>query len=186
MTASGNPALSYQWRRNGVAISGATSSSYVLDPTLPPPTTVRSIPSWCPTSPATPSANATLTVNVAPSITTQPASITVNAPNSATFTVVATGTAPLSYQWRRNGSNIGGATSASYVLNPTAGTDSGAQFSVVVTNAAGSVTTANATLTVNVAPSITTQPASVTVTAPTAAGFSVVVAVTRRSLPMAS
>ncbi len=177
VTASGNPALSYQWRRNGVAISGATSSSYVLDPTSAASdngaqysVVVSNIAG------NVTSANATLTVNVAPGITTQPASITVNAPNSATFTVVATGTAPLSYQWRRNGSNISGATSASYVLNPTAGTDSGAQFSVVVTNAAGSVTSANATLTVNVAPSITTQPASVTVTAPTAAGFSVVAA----------
>ena len=177
VTASGTAPLSFQWRRNGAAISGATSSSYVLDPTSAASdngaqysVVVSNIAGNIT------SATATLTVNVAPGITTQPASITVNAPNSATFTVVASGTAPLSYQWRRNGSNISGATSASYVLNPTAGTDSGAQFSVVVTNAADSVTSANATLTVNVAPSITTQPANVTVTAPTAAGFSVVAA----------
>ena len=53
---------------------------------------------------------------------------------AASFSVVATGTAPLSYQWRRNGTNISGATNASYVLNPTALSDNGAQFSVVVTN----------------------------------------------------
>ena len=69
------------------------------------------------------SAAATLTVNgapVPPSITTPPANLTVTAPASASFSVVATGTAPLSYQWRRDGAPIGGANSASYVLNPTA------------------------------------------------------------------
>jgi hypothetical protein len=71
---------------------------------------------------------------VPPSITTQPASLTVTAPGSAHFSVVATGDAPLSYQWRRNGSAISGATSASYTLDPTALSDSGAQFDVVVSN----------------------------------------------------
>src|SRR4029453_6211410 len=52
------------------------------------------------------------------------------------------------YQWRRNGVAISGATSSSYVLDPTALSDSGAQFTVVVSNAAGTVTSAVATLTV--------------------------------------
>jgi hypothetical protein len=97
------------------------------------------------------SAGAILTVNpppVAPSITTQPASVTVTMPAAATFSVVASGTAPLSYQWRRNGVDIGGATGTSYVVNPTAMSDSGATFDVVVTNAAGTVTSSVATLTV--------------------------------------
>ena len=59
-------------------------------------------------------------VPVPPSITTQPASLTVTEPGAANFSVVATGDAPLSYQWRRNGVNISGATGASYALNPTA------------------------------------------------------------------
>ena len=175
VTASGTTPLSYQWRRNGVAISGAISSSYVLNPTSAATdngaqysVVVSNIAG------NVTSTSATLTVNVMPSITTQPVSTTVTAPNQATFTVVAAGTAPLSYQWRRNGANISGATNASYVLNPTAGTDNGAVFSVVVTNVAGSVTSANATLTVNVVPGITTQPANVTVTVPGAASFSVV------------
>ena len=62
--------------------------------------------------------------------------------------MVASGTAPLSYQWRRGGVDIAGATSASYVLNPTAVSDNGASFDVVVTNSAGSVTSSAATLTV--------------------------------------
>ncbi len=88
---------------------------------------------------------------VAPSISVQPANVTVTQPNSATFSVTASGTAPLSYQWRRNGVAISGAISSSYVLNPTsAAADNGAQYSVVVSNIAGNVTSTNATLTVNV------------------------------------
>ena len=53
-----------------------------------------------------------LVTAVAPTITTPPANVTVTAPNPASFSVVASGTAPLSYQWRRNGTPIGGATGA--------------------------------------------------------------------------
>src|SRR4029077_1132612 len=113
---------------------------------------------------------ATLTVNaaaVAPSITTQPASQTVTAGQSAFFSVAATGTAPLSYQWNRNGTAISGATSSSYTTPATTSSDNGAQFIVAVSNTAGSVTSNAAALTVNaaaVAPSITAQPASQTST----------------------
>jgi hypothetical protein len=93
-----------------------------------------------------------LTVNAAPvgpSITTQPVSQTVTAGQSASFTVAATGTAPLSYQWRKNGTAITGATSSSYTTPAATSSDNGTQFTVVVTNSAGSVTSAAATLTVN-------------------------------------
>ncbi len=151
-----------------------TSSSYTLDPTaLGDSGALFSVVVTNGAGTVT-SASATLTVNIAPGITTQPASVTVTAPASATFTVVTSGTAPFTYQWRRNGVVIGGATGASYILNPTAGSDSGATFDVVVSNAAGSVTSTTATLTVNVAPAITTQPANLTVTAPASATFSVV------------
>ena len=174
VVATGDAPLSYQWRRNGVDIVGATSSSYTLDPTALEDSGAHfSVVVSNAVGTAT-SASVTLTVNVTPSITTPPASVTVVAPASATFTVVAAGTAPFTYQWRRNGVAIGGATSASYVLNPTAAADSGATFDVVVSNAAGTVTSAAATLTVNVPPSITTSPANLTVTSPAAATFSVV------------
>src|SRR5713101_7641188 len=80
-----------------------------------------------------------------------------------TFSVAASGTAPLSYQWRKNGTAISGATSASYTTPATTTADNAAQFTVVVSNTAGSVTSNDATLNVNAAvvpPSITTQPAS--------------------------
>src|SRR5207249_148618 len=115
-------------------------------------------------------------VNSPPTITTQPASRTVTAGQTASFSVTATGTAPLSYQWQRGGVPISGATLASYTTPSTTSGDNGAQFTVVVSNTAGSVTSSAATLTVNpapVAPTITSQPVSRTVTAGQTATFSV-------------
>src|SRR6266700_2327574 len=114
-------------------------------------------------------------VAVAPTVTTPPASQTVTAGQTATFAVVAAGTAPLSYQWQKNGVNIAGATTASYTTPATTSSDNGAQFTAAVSNTAGSVGSNAATLTVNaapVAPSITTQPTSQTVTAGQATSFS--------------
>src|SRR5882724_3700186 len=87
---------------------------------------------------------------VAPSITTQPKNQTVIAGQTATFSVVASGTAPLSYQWRQNGSNIPGATSSSYTTPATTSGDNGSTFQVVVTNSVSSATSSTATLTVNI------------------------------------
>ena len=85
---------------------------------------------------------------VAPVITTQPASQTVSVGQSATFSVAETGSAPLSYQWMKNGAAISGATSSSYKTSATAAADSGSQFSVVLANSAGSATSSAALLTV--------------------------------------
>jgi hypothetical protein len=155
VVAAGTAPLSYQWQKNGVAISGATSSSY----TTPATTTSDSGSTFAVvvsnTAGTVTSTAATLTVNpapVSPTITTQPASQTVTAGQTATFTVVASGTAPLSYQWRKNGVAISGATSSSYTTPATATSDSGSTFSVVVSNTAGTVTSSAATLTVNPAP----------------------------------
>jgi glucose/arabinose dehydrogenase len=84
----------------------------------------------------------------APVISTHPADQTVTEGQRATFSVVATGTPPLSYQWQRNGTDIAGATAASYTTPPTAPADNGAQFRVRVSNSAGSVLSNPATLTV--------------------------------------
>ncbi len=113
---------------------------------------------------------------VAPAISLQPASVTVTAGQSATFSVAATGTAPLSYQWQNaaTGANIAGATSASYTIASTTSADSGNTYRVVVSNVAGKVTSNAATLTVNGLPVITTQPADQTVIVGQTATFSVV------------
>lgn len=86
---------------------------------------------------------------IAPSVTTPPASCTVISGQTATFTVAATGTAPLTYQWRKNGTAITGATLSSYATPATTASDNGAQFTVVVGNSAGSATSMAAVLTVN-------------------------------------
>jgi hypothetical protein len=97
----------------------------------------------------------------APSITTQPANQSVTLGQPATFTVVAAGTAPLQYQWRKNTANIPAATSATYTTPATTAADNGAMFDVAVSNSVGSVTSSAATLTVNSsAPGGTPSPAS--------------------------
>ena len=83
----------------------------------------------------------------APVITNQPQSQTIAQGNPVTFSVTATGTNPLSYQWRKNTVNINGATNTSYTIASVAPADAG-NYSVVVTNTAGNTTSNNATLTV--------------------------------------
>ena len=100
---------------------------------------------------------------VAPTITTAPVNQTVTAGQTASFTVVAAGTAPLSYQWQKNGANIAGATAASYTTAVTTTADSGSTFRAVVTNTAGTVTSAAATLTVNAAPAAGIQVSSTSI-----------------------
>lgn len=79
-----------------------------------------------------------------PTISAQPANLTVNSGQSATFTVTATGAT--SYQWQNNGTTIAGATSASYTVASATSANNGGSYSVVVSNAGGSVTSAAATL----------------------------------------
>ena len=152
VVASGTAPLSYQWNKNGTAVSGATSSSYTTPATTSSDNGAQLTVVVTNTAGSATSSAATLTVNaapVAPSITTQPASQTVTTGQGATFTVTAAGTAPLSYQWRKNGAAISGATLSSYSTPATTNADNGAQFTVVVTNTAGSVTSSPATLTVS-------------------------------------
>jgi len=85
---------------------------------------------------------------VAPSITTQPASDTLEDGDNLIVSVVATGTAPLSYQWKKDGTNIPGATSAMYAKANVASGDAGS-YTCVVTNQKGSVTSTAATITVS-------------------------------------
>lgn len=181
VTATGSAPLSYQWRRNGADIAGATGASYTLAAAALADSGAVFTVRLSNAGGEVVSADATLTVTpvaVAPAITTQPADQGVNAGQSASFTVVATGTAPLAYQWRRNGAGIAGAIAASYTTPATADADNGARFSVVVSNAATpAAVSSEATLSVSplpIAPAITTQPASASVNVGASATFSVV------------
>jgi acid phosphatase len=166
VVAAGTAPLAYQWQKNGVNVSGATAASYTTAATTTADsgTTFRVVVSN--TAGTVTSAAATLTVTAAvvtPSITTQPANQTVTAGQTATFSVVSTGTAPLSYQWNKNGTAIAGATSSSYTTPATTSSDNGSSFVVVVSNSAGKVTSSAATLTVNAAaPTVSFSPTSLT------------------------
>jgi hypothetical protein len=113
---------------------------------------------------------------VAPTITAQPQSMSVPASLPARFAVAAEGTAPLSYQWRKNGVEIAGATSFDYTIGATTPSDSGSSYSVLVRNAVAAVTSNAAVLTVTAAPSIpviASGPASASVSVGQTASFSV-------------
>jgi hypothetical protein len=86
---------------------------------------------------------------LSPAITTQPTAQSVMVGQTATFSVVASGTAPLTYQWQKGTTAIAGATSASCTTPPTTLADSLSKFRVVVSNSAGSATSNQAVLTVN-------------------------------------
>lgn len=79
-----------------------------------------------------------------PTITAQPMSLTVNAGQSATFTVAAT--AATSYQWQRNGSPIAGAIGASYTISPATSANNGDIYTVIASNSAGHTVSAAANL----------------------------------------
>jgi hypothetical protein len=174
VAAAGSGPLVYQWRKNGADIGGATFSSY----TTPAATAADNGAQF---SVVVSNAQGNVTSSIAvlsvgavpPAITTQPASQSVAVGQTALFTVAASGSAPLAYQWRKNGINIGGATAASYTTPAATAADNGALFSVVVSNASGTATSTNAVLTVVSPPVITTQPASQTVNLGQTATFTV-------------
>ena len=164
--------LSYQWRKNGTAIPGATNSSYTITGIVAGDAGNYSVVVSGSCGPNVTSANAALTVNPATAITTQPVAVTQCAGTSATFTVVAAGT-NLTYQWRKNGTNIPGATNSTYTIASIAAGDA-ANYSVVVSGSCGpNVTSNNAALVVNPATAITTQPVAVTQCVGTSATFTV-------------
>jgi hypothetical protein len=141
--------LSYQWRKDGTAVSGATSASYAIGAAATTDAGSYDVVVSNTAGSVTSSA-ATLTVaasSSAPVITTQPVSQSAAVGGSVTFSVVATGNS-LSYQWRKAGVAISGGTASSYTLSTVAATDAGS-YDVVIANSAGSVTSSAATLTIS-------------------------------------
>ena len=179
VAATGSTPLSYQWKKNGSNIASATSSSYTTPATSIADNGAVYTVSVTNSAGTVTSNGATLTVAaaiVAPTITTQPSPQIITAGQAATFTVTATGSTPLSYQWKKNGSNIANATSSRYTTPATSSADNGAVYTVSVSNSAGTVSSNGARLTVSaaiVAPSITTQPSAQSITAGQTATFSV-------------
>ncbi|MEP4076445.1 chondroitinase-B domain-containing protein [Haloferula sp.] len=153
-------AVTYQWNKDEVAIPGATSSTYSIPSVALADAgfyTVEVIN----TSGRSISFPAELTVAPSvPVIVTEPVSISVDYDDPASFSVTAVGNGVSSYQWRKDGNPIGGATSDTFSI-ANAQTADAADYSVVITNSFGSTTSADATLTVAPPfPVITMQPVS--------------------------
>lgn len=173
----------FQWYRNAVSIPGATQYFYSHTALFDDNGAKYSVVITCasPNNPAGVSVTsnpATLTVAqpIAPIIKTQPLSQTVFQGQTASFIVIATGSQPLTYQWLKNGVAIANANSPVYTTPVAALADNGAAYSVTATNAAGSATSINATLTVQAItapPVISKQPANATVYLGQQAVFSV-------------
>lgn len=175
----GSAPLRYQWLRNGQALPGATGPVLRLASTRADDGAVFALEVSNAAGQVT-SRSATLTVlafgATPPVIGSEPADLRVEPGAQARFAVLATGAAPLAYQWLRNGQALAGANGSELVFTATA-TDDGARYSVRVSNALGSTTSREALLGVGVAgtdaPTITANPVSITVQAGATATFSV-------------
>ena len=152
VTAQGTQPFTYQWRKNGAPISAANSDTYSIASASSADAASYSVV-VANSANSTISDEAVLTVNTvttaAPTITSQPVSITLPIGQTASFSVTASGSGPLSYQWKKSGSAIAGATSATFSL--AASTANAGSFSVTVSNSAGSVTSNAAVLAVTAA-----------------------------------
>ena len=163
VTASSGTTMTYQWYRNGSAISGANSSSYSFLTILGSDSGVFRVKvtnagGWVM------SANAYLNIDPPPTITTQPQSQAVNQGGDVTFSVVASSSQSISYQWYFNGASLGTAASSSSYSRTNLIAGNAGSYTVVAANSTGSTTSQVATLTVIVPPGITRQPHDQTVT----------------------
>jgi len=159
-TAYGAPPFVFQWYYGNSPVGSPTSGTNVSSYTL---TNVQTNQSGNYSvqvingHSSVMSSNAVLTVTVfSPSIGLQPASQTAIIGSSVSFNVSVSGTAPFNYQWRFNSGNIPNATNSNYTIQ-TVGTNNAGNYSVVVTNSSGSVTSSNALLTVIVPPTMALQ-----------------------------
>ena len=158
----GTEPITYQWQRNGIDIPGATNILYITQPTalLDNGSTFRvNVTNSAGTIMSNTAALTVIASSSAPGITTQPLSQTVNEGQTATFSVVATGTTPLTYQWQKNGVDIPGAVNATYTTPKATLLDSGSTFRVNITNAMVSIMSNAATL-------IIMQPLLITIASP--------------------
>lgn len=154
VVARGQPAPTFQWQKGGTNIAGATSATLAITNTQSADAGAYRVVVTNSFNSVT-SNSATLSVTVtatAPLISTQPVSQTIAAGSAVTFTAAASGSPTPTFQWKKDGVDISGATNSSYAIASTAGADAGS-YTVVATNTAGTATSNPATLTVIIAPS---------------------------------
>jgi hypothetical protein len=191
VSASGTSPLSYRWTKSGTTIPGATGATFTLasvtladaggyavvvsnsagsatsntatltvsDPATPPPSPPPPPP---PPPPSPPPPSTAPPATIAPAILVAPVSQTANAGGTVSFYVVTSGTTPIRDQWRKDGTNLAGGTSSTLSLTNVQPSQAG-NYSVTVSNAAGTVTSASAVLIVHTLPVIVTPPVDQTV-----------------------
>ncbi|MEO6245699.1 MAG: S8 family serine peptidase, partial [Opitutaceae bacterium] len=147
VVASGSPPPTYQWRRDGVPIVGATTSALMLTGIQASSTGSYSIVLTNSAGSVTSNAVLLSVIPVVPSVAVQPQPQSVASGQDVTFTVGANGSPPFTYQWRKDGVAIAGETTATFTLGSVQLGDAGS-YTVVITNSRASVTSAAATLTV--------------------------------------
>ena len=171
VTVSGNPTLFCQWQKNGTPISGATNLSYTIPSVQVADQASYGVSVGNFVGNAI-SSNALLLVKAPPVITNQPQSVTLCAGLTAFFGVDASGSLPLTYRWNRNNTPLPNATNSFYQILSTQAGDAG-NYTVVVSNVWGALTSSVASLTVNLPPAILGQPQSQIVNAGSSVTFSV-------------
>ena len=180
---AGTAPFTYAWQKNGMnladggEISGSATTTLILDNTVTNDSGSYTIVIANSLGSVT-SAVATLTVTLPPTISGQPQSLFVTNGSPASFSVAASGTAPLVYVWQKNGANlsnggnVSGAGTGKLILSTTTTNDTGS-YAVIVSNSWGSVTSSAVALTVAWPPVIGGQPQNATIPNGTTASFSV-------------
>jgi hypothetical protein len=152
--------ISWQWRRHGLPLAGATNATLAFPYAVSADTASYDVIASNPGGSSVSTA-ALLRVAIPPSILAGPTNLFLSASNTAVFSVQARGDEPLAYRWRKNGLILPGATSASLVISNLQLADDG-DYDVIVSNDVG-IALAGANLTVLIAPVITVEPVPQTV-----------------------
>lgn len=157
VSANGSAPLAYQWSKDSAPLAGSTDSSLTITNAQTNDTGAYSVTVTNAFGSVTSSIANVSVIFFPPSITAQPSGTTLFVGSNFTLTVTATGTDPLAYQWLKAGNNLPGAASSTYVVIGAQTNDTGA-YTVLITNIAGSITSAVAQVNVGFAPVIVQQP----------------------------
>ena len=156
--ATGSKPLAYQWLKGGQAIAGQTSDSLVVESVQESDAGTYMVSVTNEAGSAT-SDSALVSITAPVAITAQPQGRAAPTGTSVIFSVTATGTGSITYQWLKNGEKITGATSSTYSVSSVAVSDTGG-YQVLVSNGAGDQISQTATLRVAQPVTIVTQPVS--------------------------
>ena len=181
VTADGDAPITYQWYRNSALIGGATAASYTTAATVAADDGAKFKVTVTNPFKSVTSDEVTLKVTTtpapppAPVITGQPQDANPVVGAAASFSVTATSTVPMTYQWYRGTTAITGATASTYTIASVAQTDDGAKFKVIVSNVTGSTQSREATLSITPQPPVipSTQPEDRSISVGQTATFSV-------------